>query len=228
MHRVLAAAAYIVYAAFCLRLLWHFLLWSRASRAGGNVHRFKQRTSPATIVLMAIDIISFRRVLVASGPLWVGSLLFHLSFLLASLGHLRFFTDPVPGCVLDLQTCGLISGYLLPASVVYLLSIRLLSAKDRYLTYHNYLILGLVLCLASTGLLLRTVFRADLLAIKGFTFGLLTFHPGLLQDSYLFVLHFALVLCLVLMLPSHIFSAPLVIMEARRREQELKLVMHEK
>lgn len=228
MHQVLAAAAYIVYVVFSLRLLWHFLLWARASEAIGRVYRFKQKTSIATIMLMAIDIISFRRVMVASGPLWFGSLVFHLSFLLVSIGHLRFFTDPVPGWIQDLQTCGLIAGFLLPSSVVYLLSIRLLSAKDRYLTYHNYLILGLVLCISTTGLLLRTVFRTDLVAIKGFTFGLLTFHPGLLQDSYLFVLHFALVLSLVLILPSHIFSAPLVIMEARRREQELGMVLHEK
>jgi nitrate reductase gamma subunit len=179
-------------------------------------------------MLMAIDIISFRRIMEASGPLWFGSLVFHLSFLLVALGHLRYFTDPVPGCIQDLQTCSVISGFLLPASVVYLLSIRVLSAKHRYLTYHNYLILGLVLFIGATGLLMRTVFRADLVTIKGFAYGLVTLHPGVLQDSYLFALHFALVLFLVLILPSHIFSAPLVIIEARRREQELRMVMHDR
>ncbi|MGC2061948.1 MAG: hypothetical protein WA610_03155 [Thermodesulfovibrionales bacterium] len=228
MHQILAAAAYIVYAVFSLRLLWHFVLWLRTSHAIGKVFRFKQRTSAGTIMLMAIDILSFRRVMAANGPLWFGSMVFHLSFLIVSLGHLRYFTDPVTGCIRDLQTCGLIAGFLLPASVVYLLSIRILSANNRYLTYHNYLVLGLVLCISTTGLLMRTVFRADLVAIKGFTYGLLTFHPGVLQSTYLFVLHFALALFLVLILPSHIFSAPLVIMEARRREQELRMVMHEK
>jgi len=228
MHQILAAAAYIVYAVFGLRLIWHFLLWTRTSQAIGNVYRFKQKTSIATIMLMAIDIISFRRMMVASGPLWFGSLVFHLSFLIVSLGHLRFFTEPVPGCIQDLQSCGLIAGYLLPASVVYLMSIRILSAKNRYLTYHNYLILALVFGISATGLLTRTVFKVDLVAVKGFAYGLLTFHPGLLKDSYLFAFHFALVLFLVVILPSHIFSAPLVIIEARRREQELNMVMHDK
>lgn len=164
--------------------------------------------------------------MVASGPLWFGSLVFHLSFLIVSLRHLRYFTDPVPGFIQDLQPCGLIAGFLLPASVVYLLSLRLLSAQDRYLTYHNYLILGLVLCIGTTGMLLRTVFRTDLVGIKKFTYGLVTFHPGVLQDSYLFVLHFALALFLIIILPSHIFSAPLVTIEARRREQALNMVMH--
>lgn len=228
MHQLLAAAAYIVYAAFSLRLLWHFLLWVRSSRANRRVFRFRLRTSLSTVMLMGIDLATFRRVLVASGPLWVGSISFHLSFLLVTLGHLRFFADPVPGCVQALQPLGLIAGFLLPASVVWLLAIRTLSVKDRYLTGLNYLVLGLVLCTSLTGLLLRTVFRTDLIMIKTFTYGLLTFHPAALQGAYLFALHFSLVLFLVLILPSHIFSAPLIIMEARRREQELRMVMHDR
>ncbi|MBA4373123.1 MAG: hypothetical protein C0402_09725 [Thermodesulfovibrio sp.] len=228
MYQLLAVAAYIVYTVFSLRLLWHFLIWVRASHANRGVFRFKLSTSFNTVLLMAIDLISFRRVMIASGPLWVGSLIFHLSFLLVSLGHLRYFTDPVPACIQDLQPLGLIAGYLLPASVIWLLSIRTLSVKHRYLTWHNYLILGLVLCISTGGLLLRTVFRTDLVAIKSFAYGLLTLQPALLQDAYLFALHFALVLILVLILPSHIFSAPLIIMEARRREQELRMVMHDR
>ncbi len=228
MYQILAAAAYIVYAVFSLRLLWHMLLWIRASRATRSVYRFRQRTSFGTLLLMAADLLFFRRVMVANGPLWFGSLVFHLSFLLVSLAHLRFFTDPVPGCIQGLQTCGLIAGYMLPASVVYLLAIRILSTKERYLTYHNYLVLGLVLGIGLTGLLIRTLFRTDLLAVKDFAYGLLILHPLLLQDSLLFALHFVLVLLLVLVLPSHIFSAPLVIAEARRREQELQMVMHDR
>lgn len=179
-------------------------------------------------MLMAFDIIFFRRVLVASGLLWFGSLMFHLSFLLVALGHLRYFTDPVPLWVMDLQTCGMIAGYILPASVIYLLSIRIFSKKDRYLTYDNYLILGLVLLISITGLFMRLLFRTDLMSIKEFSFGLLTFQQAPLQSGWLFVIHLLIVLLLVILLPSHIFSAPLVTMEARRRERTLDMVMHEK
>jgi len=176
---------------------------------------------------MVFDIIFFRRLLVSSGVLWVGSWTFHLSFLVVLLRHLRYFTDPVPAWIAGLQTCGLIAGYLLPASVVYLLFIRAFSKKDRYLTFDNYLILGIVLLTGITGLLMRTLYRPDLVNIKGFAFGLLLFHPSTLQGSNLFVSHFVLVLLLLFLIPSHIFSAPLVTIEARRREEALKSVMHD-
>jgi nitrate reductase gamma subunit len=228
MSLLLAAIAYIVYTTFGLRLLWHFFFWIKALRPRTGIYNKKNRAAFGTLILMFIDIISFRRVLAASGLLWFGSLLFHISFLIVTLGHLRYFTDPVPLWVVDLQTCGVIAGYILPASVIYLLSIRIFSKKDRYLTYDNYLILGLVLLISITGLLMRLVFRPDLISIKEFSYGLLSFRPTTLQDGYLFVVHLLTVLSLVLLLPSHIFSAPLITMLARRRENALGLVMHEK
>lgn len=225
MSFILSLAAYALYTVFCLRILWHLLLWARASGAAAG-YRIKQRNSLRTCLLMLVDIVTFRRVLLASGPLWFGSMLFHLSFLFVILRHLRFFTDPVPACVLDVQACGIIAGYLLPASVLYLLSIRLFSKKDRYLTYHNYLLLGLVLSISVTGLLIRKVFRADLVGIKEFMLGLLSFQPAGLGDGFLFAGHLFMVYFLVLILPSHLFSAPLVTIEARRREESVKALMH--
>jgi nitrate reductase gamma subunit len=225
MNQLLAAIAYTVYAAFGLRLLWHFFTWIRASAAVG-AYAPKYKTSFGTRILMALDIVFFRRLLVANGLLWTASWTFHLSFFIVVVRHLRFFIEPVPACVRESQTCGLIAGYILPASVLCLLLIRTVSAGERYLTKDNYLILLLTLGIATTGLLLRTVFRADLVGIKGFTHGLLTFQPGMGQNSYLFVVHFSLALLLILILPSHIFSAPLVTIEARRREQALNMVMH--
>ena len=223
----LTVTAYAVYAAFFVRLSWHFLLWMRASHALMQAYPSSRlRPSLVTRVLMAIDIVTLRRVFVANGPLWFGSLLFHLSFLFVLLRHVRYFSDPVPDCIQGLQTCGVIAGYLLPASVLWLLALRIVPRGNRYLSWHNYVILGLTLCIGATGLMMKTLFRTDLIAVKLFTMGLLTFHPTAFRDSYLFVLHFALVLILVLLLPSHIFSAPLTTMEARRREDTLRRLMH--
>ncbi|MHB8882538.1 MAG: hypothetical protein ACYC69_13650 [Thermodesulfovibrionales bacterium] len=226
MSRLIALLAYAVYLLFCLRLLWHFWSWTRATRLLKVPSAAKQRTSFGTRLLMALDVITFRRVFVANGMLWTGSFAFHLSFLLVLLRHLRYFMEPVPLWVQDLQTCGLISGYILPVSVLWLLSIRVLSSKDRYLTYDNYLILGMVFVVSLSGLLMTTVFRPDLVMIKEFAFGLLVFQPGPLRGEYLFLFHFLAVLLLVLLLPSHIFSAPVVTMEARRREQSLGALLH--
>lgn len=228
MSLLLAAIVYMVYMSFGLRLLWHLFFWIKAFRPLTGIYNKKNRATFGSLILMFIDIVSFRRVFVASGPLWFGSSLFHLSFLFVALRHLRYFTYPVPLCIMDLQTCGILAGYILPASVIYLLSIRIFSKKDRYLTYDNYLILGLVLLISITGLFMRLIFRPDLISIKEFCFGLLTFHQTSLQDGYLFVIHLLTVLLLVILLPSHIFSAPLITIVARRRESTLEMIMHEK
>ncbi|MBI5103078.1 MAG: hypothetical protein HZB33_14780 [Nitrospirae bacterium] len=227
MSLILAAIAYIVYFTFCLRLLWHLLLWLRAPGPPGRYTQ-KRRTSPGTWVLMIIDLLTFRRVFVSSGPLWFGSMLFHVSFFLVCIRHLRYFTDPVPFWVQDMQVCGIVAGYVLPASILYLLSIRTISIKHRYLTYDNYLVLGLTLLISLTGLFMLNFFKPDLLLIKEFSLGLLAFHPTHVGGSYLFLIHTAVFFLLALLLPSHVFSAPVITMEARRREESLPLVMHEK
>jgi len=75
---------------------------------------------------------------------------------------------------------------------------------------------------------MRTVFRADTVAIKGFVTGIFSFTPVNSPDGIPFIIHFALALLLVAFLPSHIFAAPFVIMEARKREEELRMILHEK
>ena len=47
----------------------------------------------------------------------------------------------------------------------------------------------------------------------------MSFSPAPLPESLLFTLHFVLVLVLVPLLPTHIFTAPLVMYEARKRDR---------
>ena len=76
--------------------------------------------------------------------LWLGALAFHYAFLTTLLRHLRFFLEPVPVCLQWLERLdaffqfGLpvvyMSGVVLLAGVLYLLSRRLLIAKVRYIS----------------------------------------------------------------------------------------------
>jgi nitrate reductase gamma subunit len=160
--------------------------------------------------------------------LWLGEWFFHVSFLIVAVRHLRYFFSVVPEWVWWFQIPGLIAGYILPLSLLYILIFRLFSVREKYSSPANMVLLVLLLVISSLGLLMITAYRTDVVMVKLFIQGILSFSPAAAPDSILFLLHFSLVLILVPFLPSHILTAPLVMLEAKKRELALPLVMHEK
>ncbi len=228
MGKLLFGAAYIVYAVFWVRMLMHALVWWKAASRPGLSARPGLKARMQAYALTAADIVFFLRLLLVNPLLWLGEWIFHVSFFLVLLRHLRFFLNPVPDFVWWVQTPGLIAGYLLPPALVYILVVRLLTRQERYASTANMVLLGLVLVISSLGVLMRTLFRPDLVGVKLFIYGIVRFAPAAAPGSILFLAHFILVLVLVLLLPSHIFTAPFVMLDARKRGQALRLVMHEK
>jgi nitrate reductase gamma subunit len=228
MGKILIAAAYAVYAVFWLRFFTHFLVWWRTARRFEGPRTSAERPSVKACALAAVDVVFLGRLLKVNAALWAGEWTFHTAFLLVVLRHLRFFLDPVPAWVWWVQTPGVIAGYLLPFSLTFILAVRLFTKHEKYASAANVFLLGLVLVISSLGVLMYACFKPDLADVKLFVLGLLCFKPAALPGSLLFTLHFGLVLVLVPFLPTHIFTAPLVMMEARKREEALRMVMHEK
>ncbi len=228
MGKILIAAAYCVFAVFWIRLFAHALTWWKAaSRFRGTVEQ-QNRSGVKACALTAMDVIFFGRLLMINPALWLGEWVFHVSFFLVLLRHFRFFLNPVPACIWWFQTPGLIAGYILPVSLVYILIVRLLSGRERYASPANVFLLSLVLVISSLGVAMNLLFKPNLVEAKLFILGILSFMPAAAPQSVLFAIHFCLVLVLIPFLPTHIFFAPFVMMEARKREQALHLVMHEK
>lgn len=227
MGRLLIPAAYAVYAAFWIRFLMHGLVWWRATR--NVLPSGPARPGPLVKAagLTLLDMLFLGRLFMVNPSLWLGEWVFHASFLLVLLRHLRFFLNPVPGWVWALQTPGLIAGYILPFSLIFILIIRLFTKREKYASPRNMVLLGLVLALSSVGLLMQTLFKPDLVDAKLFIYGLMTCAPAAPPHSTLFFIHFSLFLLVVLLLPSHLVTAPLVMYEARKREGLLHGVMHD-
>jgi nitrate reductase gamma subunit len=228
MEIILALIVYFIYALFWGRLFMHALVWFRAAESykfgGANV----RGASWQVCILGLMDIVFFRRLFGENKLLWIGSWTFHVCFLLVVVRHLRFFMDPVPDCVVFLQPFGLVAGYVLPVSTVYLALLRLRGMRERYVSYQNYFVLGLVFAISVLGLVMRNFFFQDLTDVKEFALGILRFGPSAVPGGYMFIAHFSLVLLLIPYLPFHLFTAPCVTMEARRREAALAMVMHER
>jgi nitrate reductase gamma subunit len=228
MGTIMIIAVYGVYAAFWIRFFLHTLSWWRGRAEDPVVFLPRKPSTIKTWALTLRDVVLFWRLLNVNPALWCGEYVFHATFLLVALRHLRYFLDPVPFWVLGLQLPGLIAGYVLPVSLVYILAIRFFSEREKYSSLANVLLLALILAISSIGLLMYAFFRPDLVGVKLFALGILSFAPAPMPGGVLFPMHLVLVLGLVVLLPTHIVTAPLVMLEARRRDLGLPKVMHDK
>jgi nitrate reductase gamma subunit len=120
--------------------------------------------------------------------LWLAGILFHYSFLVIVLRHFRFFIEPVPQFVELLASVDGFFQILLPtvfltdvaflAAVTYLFLRRVALPELRYISLTaDFFPLFLILGIAISGLLMRNVWKVDLLSVKELTMGLVTLHP---------------------------------------------------
>ncbi|RKX63369.1 MAG: menaquinol oxidoreductase [Thermodesulfobacteriota bacterium] len=148
--------------------------------------------------------------------LWLGAILFHWSFFIILLRHVRLFTNPVPGIIekldyLDsfIQSLGVppiyITDILILAGLTFLLLRRFIDSKVSYLSYgSDFFPLFLLIGIGVTGVLMRYYFKVDLYAVKQLTLGLATLHPTIPEGAKIgtiFYIHLFLVSSLAAYFP---------------------------
>lgn len=200
------------------------LTWARSSPAKtARPEEMKMKT----IMKGVCDILFLRRLLAVNDLLWIGEWIFHVSFVLVILRHLRYFLDPVPQWVWVIQTPGIIAGYVLPLSLAYVLVVKLLIEKKRYVSTYNFFLLVLIFVISVSGLLMQTAGHPDVVSVKAFIMGIMTFEVVAAPEDVFFIAHFIMVLAFMVSVPAHVFAAPLVLIDARQREEALRTVVHE-
>jgi nitrate reductase gamma subunit len=124
--------------------------------------------------------------------LWLAALLFHWSFLVILVRHLRFFLEPVPHFVQALANLdgffqvgapGLyLTDVVMPMALAYLLWRRLAEPPVRYISlFADYFPLCLLLGIALSGIFMRYIVRVDTVTVKQLALGLATLAPGIPQ-----------------------------------------------
>jgi len=185
-------------------------------------------TTGGVVVRMLLEIFTFRSLFrntkaeIYDGPklvygsskyLWLFGLLFHYCFLLIVLRHMRLFMDPVPALITLLEAGdGLFqigvpriyqTDILFPLAILFLFGRRLITRHVRYISLPaDYFPLFLILGIAITGILMRFVFRVDVVNIKQPTAGLAGFQPHIAGDiGAIFYAHIFLVCTLMVYFP---------------------------
>jgi nitrate reductase gamma subunit len=185
-------------------------------------------TTGGIVARLAIDILLFRPLLKndkielqepqkllfkTSTYLWLGAMAFHWSLLIILLRHSRFFLEPVPSLVLTLQWFdGILQG-LLPIlyitdviiffALLYLFIRRVIYPQIRYISLlSDYFVILLILGIAVSGILMRLVYKVDLVQVKVWVMSMLSFHPTPPKGvNLLFYIHLSFVCLLIVYFP---------------------------
>ncbi|MDD5009820.1 MAG: sulfate reduction electron transfer complex DsrMKJOP subunit DsrM [Syntrophorhabdaceae bacterium] len=145
--------------------------------------------------------------------LWLGAMVFHWSLLIILMRHLRFFIEPVPGCITFLQDIDgffqwplpsfYVTDILIVVALLYLFGRRLLNPQVRHISLlSDYFALLLIGSIAVTGILMRHFYKVDLMEIKRFALGILAFNPVAPEGiGTIFYIHLFLVSVLLVYFP---------------------------
>lgn len=178
---------------------------------------------------MALEVLLFRslfrntRAELRDGPkityasakwLWLFGILFHYSFLIIVLRHLRFFMEPIPSFVDAITSVDGFFQILVPTvfltdiiflgAVTYLFLRRVALPQVRYISLPaDYFALFLILGIGLSGVLMRQVLRVDLLGVKELVMSVFTLHPIAPAAGIgpIFFVHLFLVSVLIAYLP---------------------------
>jgi nitrate reductase gamma subunit len=189
-------------------------------------------TALGVIVRMALEVLLFRSLFGnlktelregANGPelsygsakwLWLGSLVFHWSFLIIIIRHLRLFLEPIPSAIQLLDSVdgmlqiGLppvyITDLLFVVAITFLFVRRVVVPRVKYISLPaDYFPLLLIFSIAVSGILMRYFYKVDLISVKELALSLAMLHPVIPEGiGAIFYVHFFLICALVAYFPT--------------------------
>lgn len=174
---------------------------------------------PGVIGRMALEVLLFRSLFRNSSTnlhegrlvhdsnkwLWTFAMVFHWSFLLVFLRHIRFFVSEIPAPIMAIETFDsilqvgvpalYITDLLLVAGVTLLFLRRVVIPYMRYLSFpQDYFPLLVIFGIAASGILMRYFMHVDIMGVKALTMGLVTFSPVVPHNiAPIFFIHLFLV-----------------------------------
>jgi len=179
-------------------------------------------TGGGVVLRLAREVVLFESLFKGSLWLWGLAWLFHAGLALVLLRHLRYFTEPVGSWLVFLSPFGVYAGFAMAAGLAGLWLRRVLLPPVRYIsTPSDHLLLGLLLAIAGSGLALKFGVHTDVVAVKSFFRGLLTFAWKPLPADPLLWLHLFLVAALMIVFPySKLLHAPGVFFSPSRNQAD--------
>jgi len=182
-------------------------------------------TQSGVVVRMASEIVLFNSLFKSSKWTWIFGWMFHFALLLALFRHLRYviapdsFLMPIIGFEM-VQAFGKYASFAMLAGLAGLFARRIFVDRVRYISSpSDYLMLLLIMSIATTGMLMSFVDHTDIVMLKEFMLGLLIFNIQPLPTDLLLLVHLGLVISLMIIFPiSKLLHAPGVFFSPTRNQ----------
>ncbi|NCA89908.1 MAG: nitrate reductase [Gammaproteobacteria bacterium] len=167
-------------------------------------------TKGGVVFRLVREVVLFESLFKGNKWTWLFGWIFHFGLFLVTLRHLRYFMDPVWLPIQLIQPFGIYGGMAMVVGLAGLWGRRFLVDRVRYITGpSDHLILALLIGIGLTGLGMTFVVHVDVVSVKHFFLGLVSFHIQPLPADPLLLLHLLLVAILMIVFPySKLLHAP--------------------
>ena len=219
---IIAVALYAGFALMVAGTLRRIVMYARIP-APLKIPTTPAPTTQAGVVgRMAREVVLFESLFKATKWTWLFGWTFHVAMLVVVAGHLRYFTEPVFGAAAAFQTAGKFAALAMLAGLIGLWARRLFVDRVRYISApSDHLMLALLVAIALTGVLMRFVAHTDIVALKAFTLGLVSFNWQPVPTDPLLIIHLLLVAGLMAIFPfSKLLHAPGVFFSPTRNQAD--------
>lgn len=182
------------------------------------------RTNTGVVFRMFTEVVLFRSLFRSNKWIWILGYAFHIGLLLVTIRHFRYFQDDVWFWVAwpAVQTFGIYGGMVMVLGLLGLLVRRFTVERIRYIsTPSDYLILLLIIFIGISGLMMKFVAHTDVIAVKNFITGLMSFTINPLPLDFPILLHLFLVITLMIIFPiSKLMHAPGIFFSPTRIQKD--------
>lgn len=220
MSTLFAILFYLATLVFVVGLLYRISVYTRTPAPLKIPTTPAPTTTTGVVLRMTREVVFFESLFKANLWTWGLGWLFHASLLLVLVRHLRYFTEPVWWWVALIQPFGMYAGITMLLGVLGLSARRIFVERIRYIsTPSDHLMLVLFAVIALSGLSMTFVEHTDVVAVKGFILGLMTFNWQTLPSGLGLIVHLAMVALLLLIFPiSKLLHAPGVFFSPSRNQ----------
>lgn len=177
-------------------------------------------TQGGVVIRMLQEVLLFKSLFRSDKLLWAFGFLFHYAMLIIVIRHFRYVLEPIGGFVQFIQPFGKYAGFLFIIALLGLLARRLLIDRVRYITApSDVVMLLLLIAIGASGLFMSFVSHTDIVMVKAFFRGLITFDWQPLPTDGILLLHLGLVATLMLIFPiSKLLHAPGIFFSPTRNQ----------
>ena len=177
-------------------------------------------TQGGVVLRMLQEVLLFKSLFRSDKLLWILGFLFHYAMLLIVIRHFRYVQDPVWNVIKFMQPFGVYAGFIFVLALFGLLMRRVFIDRVRYITSPSDIAMLLLLMLIGiSGLLMQYVSHTDIVMVKAFFRGLITFNWQPLPADAPLLIHLGLVATLMLIFPiSKLLHAPGIFFSPTRNQ----------